>query len=196
MKKTASTICLILAILFGMGTIGLITTDPGTALFGALLTVGCFLLWRKLRTPRQSRSSQSTQRAPARGRSSQASQRRSSAPRSRYITIRVAGVTFANEDGSDRQRILRKIKFGDAPFEDNDNLDVQLESYSYRGEPAIRVLVEGHQIGNVPREQIAEVQRAMTQPGTQITAFEVVGGGEMDGERLSYGARITLRCGS
>lgn len=179
MKKLISIIALALAILFAMGTLGLATSDPAMALIGAVLAVLCFLLWRKLRG----------KKAKATRKGKQAKQ---SAGSYRHIHIRVAGVTFANDDGSDRQKLLRKIYFGDHPFEDKDHLDVQLQRYTYKGSPAIRVLVNGHQIGNVPADQVSEVLDAMSQPGAVVTACDVSGGG--DG--YHYGCKIVLRTGA
>lgn len=182
MKKLLSVICLILAIAFAMGAIGLITTDPATAIIGAACALLFFWAWRKLRKPKQPKASRKAKAsAPDKH------------PQYQHVQIRVAGVTFRNDDGTDRQQLLRKIKFGDAPFQDNDNLDVLLDSYLYKGDPAIRVMVNGYQIGNVPKEQVAEVQQAMTKPGTRITVFDVVGGGKIDDEQINYGALIVLR---
>ena len=183
MKKGLATICLILAILFALGTIGLITSDPAAALFGLICTVICVLLWRKLCKPKQPKEASDRPVSPD-----------YSAPTPyTHIHIRAAGVTYRNDDGTDRQQLLRKIKFGDAPFEDNAHLDVQLQSYRYEGQPAIRVMVNGYQIGNVPKDQVAEVQQALQQPGAAITAFDVKGGGTVNGEKLSYGALIVVR---
>lgn len=183
MKKLLAVICLILAAIFALGAIGTLSTDPQTAAMGAVLAVVFLLLWRKLHRPKQTKS-----KAAPKGK---ATVQQSAGYQ--HIHIHVAGVTYRNDDGSDRQHLLRKIKFGDAPFADNDNLDVQLQSYRYKGEPAIRVLVNGSQIGNVPKEQVTEVQHALTQPGATISAFEVKGGGTVNGEKLNYGALVVLR---
>lgn len=67
------------------------------------------------------------------------------------ITFAVAGVTFDNDDGTSRQRLLKDIRArgGDA--------DLELEEWEYKGKPACRVLVDGEQIGNVPRHKVEEV---------------------------------------
>ena len=74
----------------------------------------------------------------------------------RIITA-IAGVTFKNEDGSSRQAILKDLKArgGDA--------ELDLEEYEYKGKPAIRVLVDGDQIGNIPRGRVAEISAILEQ---------------------------------
>ena len=71
------------------------------------------------------------------------------------IVTAIAGVTFKNDDGSSRQAILKDIKArsGDA--------ELVLEEYEYRDKPAIRVLVDGDQIGNIPRSRVAEVSAVL-----------------------------------
>lgn len=67
------------------------------------------------------------------------------------IVTAIAGVTFKNDDGGARQAILKDLKArgGDA--------ELDLEEYEYKGKPAIRVLVDGDQIGNIPRGRVAEI---------------------------------------
>ncbi len=49
MKKTLSTICLVLAIIFALGTIGCMDTDPAAAGFGVVCTIVLILAWLLLR---------------------------------------------------------------------------------------------------------------------------------------------------
>lgn len=67
------------------------------------------------------------------------------------IIVPIAGVTFDNEDGTSRQRLLKdlKVRGGDAHLE--------LEEYEFKGKPAIRVMVDGDCIGNIPKTRVAEV---------------------------------------
>ena len=71
------------------------------------------------------------------------------------IVTAIAGVTFNNDDGSSRQAILKDIKArgGDA--------EVELEEFEYKGKPAVRVLIDGEQIGNIPRSRVQDVLAAM-----------------------------------
>jgi len=66
--------------------------------------------------------------------------------------FRVAGVTFDNDDNTSRQTILRKIKGKKRPFDKKQN--VVLEQYSFKGQPAISIEVNGFQIGNIPKEDV------------------------------------------
>lgn len=67
----------------------------------------------------------------------------------------VAGVTFDNEDGTSRQKILKKI------HELGDTADLGLEDYEYNGNPAIRVLVNGQCIGSIPSDRVTELLSIM-----------------------------------
>lgn len=73
----------------------------------------------------------------------------------RIITA-VAGVTFKNDDGISRQNILKDLK-----ARGGYDADLELEEYEYKGKPAIRVLVDGEQIGNVPRSRVSEVSAVL-----------------------------------
>ena len=62
----------------------------------------------------------------------------------------VAGVTFANDDGSDRQQILKDLYVSGADGE------LSYEVYDYKGKAAVRILHDGDCIGNIPRGKVAE----------------------------------------
>ena len=72
------------------------------------------------------------------------------------IITAVAGVTFKNDDGISRQNILKDLK-ARGGYDD----DLELEEYEYKGKPAIRVLVDGEQIGNIPRSRVGEVSAVL-----------------------------------
>ena len=55
------------------------------------------------------------------------------------LKFKVVGVTFKNEDGKSRQTLLRKLHFGDAPFNSDDGVDITIERGAYQGEPAFSV---------------------------------------------------------
>ena len=67
------------------------------------------------------------------------------------IVTRLAGVTFDNPDGSSRQKYLK------VAYEDDCAGDLQLDTYTYNGEDAIRVLYEGRELGNIPCQAVPEV---------------------------------------
>ena len=106
------------------------------------------------------------------------------------ITFRVAGVTFDNDDGTNRQDILRDLKDSD----DKNNLDIELEESEYDNDLAIAVFANGNQIGFVPKSKIYSVQNAQKHTATcYVSEARIIGGGTNDeGERLSYGCEITL----
>ena len=70
------------------------------------------------------------------------------------LSTKVAGVTFKNADGSSRQANLKDLEVSGA-----DN--VQLVQFEYQGEPALRVVVDGMEIGNVPADVVPEVFKIM-----------------------------------
>ena len=113
-----------------------------------------------------------------------------------YLTFKVVGVTFSNPDGSKRQTILRKIKWGDPPFGENkdgeSNLDVTIEYGEYEGEPAFPVYANGQQVGNIGREDIPVfVSRWSEFKG--VVSVDVLGGGtDENGKAINYG--MTVKC--
>lgn len=110
--------------------------------------------------------------------------------KSKEFTFNVAGVTFKNGRKS-RQTILRQIKYKDYPF--NQKLDVKLEQYDFEGRPAISVTVNGEMIGNVPKEHTEFfIQNADKMLG--VKNLVILGGGasKSTGEKLSYGAKVTI----
>lgn len=115
-----------------------------------------------------------------------------SRPRFEHLQFTVAGVTFKNDDGSDRQTILRHLRFGDAPYARGDSFEVSLEPYDYQGSPAVRVLVNGYQVGNAPHDKVPAVLDFIKSKA-EVSAVDIYGGGTKNGEKLSYGCQITLR---
>lgn len=111
------------------------------------------------------------------------------------FTFRAAGTTFDNDDGTSRQDILRHLKFGDPPWADDpEDLSGALEETTHDGRPAVAVLVNGYQIGFVPKNSIPQVQEALASVATcYVSDVRIIGGGTGDdGRRLSYGCEITL----
>ena len=74
--------------------------------------------------------------------------------------IKVAGVTFKNEDGSDRQKILRDILNKKPPF--NKRLDLEIKEFSFDGEPAYYVIVNGKTVGTVESSMSAFITANQT----------------------------------
>lgn len=105
-----------------------------------------------------------------------------------YFKFRVAGVTFSNGHKT-RQTILRKIKWGDEPF---DFVEWTIEKYDYNGEPAIGVYANGEQVGNVPKEQLAFVLDNWDRIRS-VYHTDIYGGGTDDnGQPLNFGCEVTL----
>ena len=69
------------------------------------------------------------------------------------IDCSVSGVTFDNDDGSDRQKILRALL--NDPEEDSP--DVTFVQYTYKKKPALYVMCGDKCVGNVPAEYVEDV---------------------------------------
>ena len=69
------------------------------------------------------------------------------------IACSVSGVTFDNDDGTSRQRVLRSL-LNDP---DNDSFDVTFVPYEYKKKPALYVMYEGKCVGNVPADYVEDI---------------------------------------
>lgn len=106
-----------------------------------------------------------------------------------YYDFRVAGVTY-NTGHKSRQVMLRKIYFGDEPFDGL--VEWTLEKYDFEGSPAVGVYANGEQVGNVPKDNLAFVLTNFDRIKSVYHA-EVTGGGETDdGKKINFGCKITL----
>lgn len=93
-------------------------------------------------------------------------------------TYKVAGVTFKNNEGQDRQKLLKNL-FNEA-LEDGDELyDVELEEYDFEGSPAVRVLFGGDDIGSIPAEHVENVLD-MVGKGADVAGQVFLKGKEVD----------------
>lgn len=98
-------------------------------------------------------------------------------------TIRVAGVTFKNNDGTDRQTILRHA------YETGSTHSGSLIPYIYEGDPAIYVQIGSKIIGNIPAEEVMPVLHNLN----KIKSVSVnVGDFYGDDGRLLYYAKVTI----
>ena len=96
------------------------------------------------------------------------------------IRTKVAGVTFKNEDGSDRQHILSQCLFGD---------EIALIFFEYQGSPAYAVFTQHGQIGNLPKEISKIIDRKYDGCVVHGTISSITGGyGD-----LHYGCNLLLK---
>lgn len=104
---------------------------------------------------------------------------------------KLTGVTFKNDDGSSRQSVLRKLKFNDPPFDEG--VELELSRYEWEGKPALAVLANGLQIGNIPANDVG----FLIENWERIIGFtncHVYGGGRgEDGEQKSFGVEVVLQ---
>lgn len=88
--------------------------------------------------------------------------------RGRFFT-NVVGVTFDNEDGTSRQRILKDYYVSGVK-----GSALDLEEYEYNGRPAVRVLLDGQCVGNIPKNRVGEllpIMDRMEKASLNIEAF-------------------------
>lgn len=95
---------------------------------------------------------------------------------------KVAGVTF-----DDRQKYLKKLK---ADKKSGKAINVKMEEYDFKGEPAIRILANGYDVGNLHREDVAFV-KSNQERILGINDFTI---GEYydENEKISYNAKVKL----
>ena len=104
---------------------------------------------------------------------------------------KIAGVTFENEDGVPRQRLLKRL--ADKYENDLEELEFELEKYEYEGKPAYRVLSERGDIGTLPQE-VADALDQKEKDGCMyvVTESVIYGGPDENNPGKKYGARIEL----
>lgn len=95
----------------------------------------------------------------------------------------IVGVTFCNEDGEERQQILRKIYFKDTPFDVAQN--VTLERYLWKEKPAYYVKVNNIVVGNIGADFVWYFEKNSNRP-YRIDYIKVYGGED----NKNYGAEI------
>ena len=175
-KKTSFYICLILgAFMFLSGILDLFYgslyayehAGPTIAL-GAVLLVAAFLLWQRNKREKEAYEEARAQRkaeelekeakvadirAKVQAEHEAAKQRQVEWERTHgRIVTKVAGVTFDNDDGSSRQRILKAAMAEEACGK------IDLQIYDHRGADAIAVFYDDEQIGTIPKYKVAEVK--------------------------------------
>lgn len=99
------------------------------------------------------------------------------------IVTKVAGVTFDNEDGTDRQYILRQ-------YVENGSTDaITLVKSSYKGNDAVDVMCGGFCVGKIPKNVVADVVNVIDRVSSVIMD---VGTFENDEGDEIYRADLTI----
>ena len=111
------------------------------------------------------------------------------APQYHFVNFRVAGVTFDNDDGANRQSIIADIDHQRPPFQDGDHLNVAILRSTWQGELAFEVRVNDVLIGHVPKDSIPEVNAALEHPDAMVSGFKIDGGTN----GYNYGVGIAIR---
>ena len=100
-------------------------------------------------------------------------------------TYKVAGVTFDNDNGTSRQRILSNLMDVYGEWED---IPCRLVEYEYYGDTAFYVYVGTNIVGNIPADDVAEVERLLPQIDSscvRVSKFKPEG-------KTIYYARVTI----
>ena len=84
--------------------------------------------------------------------------------------FKVAGVSYRNDDGTERQDLIKEIKAGK-------QVKITISPYQYNGKPAFGVYADGKQLGNVPSDLVDEIQKVY-KPGYTVTEYKVLGSGQ------------------
>lgn len=84
------------------------------------------------------------------------------------IRTKLVGVTFNNEDGENRQDILRNM---------TGNEDITVEKYTYNGEPAACIKWGSKVLGNLSAELAKDLARKYPQARYTAEILEISGGG-------------------
>lgn len=86
----------------------------------------------------------------------------------RSITTRVVGVSFQNDDGTDRQEILSELSVGEAML---------LKYFEYENEPAYAVTdAIGNRIGSLSKELAADIYRKYKDCFFAVQISDITGG--------------------
>lgn len=104
-----------------------------------------------------------------------------------YKTCRVAGVSFKNDDGVDRQELLKKIRYRGAPYQVDPT--IRLEKVQHEGKDAVAVYANENQIGWVSEFDLSAVLPCFDRY-KDVDEFSMHGGGS-GGKK--YGIDIRVR---
>lgn len=109
---------------------------------------------------------------------------------SKSTVLNLKGVTFKNEDGSDRQEILKELD--DYIRISQEYPALKIQPYIYQpeigaSEHAARVLWGSKCLGNLPRDVAAQIHEKYSDKTLRAKVINVVGGAE-----LPYGVKIKL----
>ena len=98
----------------------------------------------------------------------------------RNITVRVVGVSYQNDDGTERQEILSGLSVGEAML---------LDYFEYENEPAYAVTDSlGNQIGNLPKDLSADIYQKYRDCYFSVQIDDITGGID----DLKYGCIISI----
>lgn len=137
MKKAKSVIIIVLAVLIMLAGLLLAVAGVGSGWIFAVVGV-LLIVWQKLLDKKAKKETVSSSASDEKDNS---------------LFLAVAGVTFKNDDGSSRQRILKQI----AESSSYTDSTAYLERYLFEGEDAISVSTVLGMVGNIRRTDVQKV---------------------------------------
>lgn len=110
-------------------------------------------------------------------------------------TTKVVGVTFENEDGIERQKIIRKLaKKYDSDLE---IIPLDIGRYEHEGKPAYLIISEFGDIGNLSQEAANEIaQKEKEGYFIDLTDAVIYGGPDEDMPSRKYGVKVEFMLAS
>ena len=110
------------------------------------------------------------------------------------VTFQLEETDLPNPDGTQRQQLLRSLRYRREPFESWDEDTLSLETAYENGRSTVQVEADGDVIGTVPREYADDLVYAAENDAYSIVKVTVTGGRTgPDGTRAPYGMRLSIR---
>lgn len=116
-------------------------------------------------------------------------------PIEKVIKTKIKGVSFKNDDGTDRQQILQELA---AAKKSGSKIALEAKPYLYNNEeqkifnqPAVLITWNGHGLGNLPKELAEKITEEY--PSATLTVdYGTINAFENEQKKLTYGMEITL----
>ena len=110
------------------------------------------------------------------------------------VTFQLDGTDLCNPDGTQRQQVLRSLRYRREPFEDWDEATLTFYATRQEGRNIVQVEADGDVIGIVPQEYADDLVYAADNDEYTIIKVTVTGGRTRpDGTRAPYGMRLSVR---
>lgn len=182
---------IIIGILLLMGGFANLTESLSSAFFGIIAGVALICMWIIKNKRARLKKNQYSYRRPNRQDLTNESDNAPEVENGKNIEVyrrhhHLVGVSFKNDDGSSRQKMLKKIAKENEKDDPEWFPNITIEQYDYQGSPAIGVYADDYQIGNISKDEVDDVLKNHdTIRSIDINVF----GGDSG---KSYGAEIVI----